>query len=121
MPISELVRRVSHREFMAWLVWLNNDWNIPDKRDFYLMRIAHEVRYVLSEKRPHTLDEFKLRFDAPTEKRQQMTNEEKALFEKDKWAAAHEMATGQKRRQILQRQKEKRLARHSALADKRRR
>lgn len=29
--------------------WLNNQWNEPDKKDYYLMQIAQEVRRVLSK------------------------------------------------------------------------
>ena len=44
MPLSECIRRHTHREYVTWLAWLDEQWNQPDRTDHYLMQIAHCVR-----------------------------------------------------------------------------
>lgn len=35
---------VTYRQYKAWMSWLDDQWNSPDRHDFYLMQIAAEVR-----------------------------------------------------------------------------
>ena len=44
MPVTEYLRATSHRQHLAWLAWLEMQWNLPDRHDNYLMRIAYEIR-----------------------------------------------------------------------------
>lgn len=47
MTLSECVQKVSNREYMTWLAYFGDQWNEPDRSDYYLMQIAMEVRRVL--------------------------------------------------------------------------
>jgi hypothetical protein len=63
MTVRRLRRRMSNRELLTWLAWLESRWDTPGPREWYLMQVACEVRRVLSKKpekiQPH---HFKLRF-----------------------------------------------------------
>lgn len=37
---------MTHRQFMAWMEWLESEWNRPSRSDNYLMQIAKEVENV---------------------------------------------------------------------------
>jgi len=40
------MREHTHREYLAWLQWLENDYDIPSRADHYAMQIAQEIRRV---------------------------------------------------------------------------
>ncbi len=39
----------SYRQYLAWLAWIDKQWNISTKQDYILMRIAQRVQQVLSK------------------------------------------------------------------------
>lgn len=47
MPVAACMRKITHREFLGWLYWLESQWNEPSRSDYYLMQVAAEVRRVL--------------------------------------------------------------------------
>lgn len=68
MSLSDCIASHTHRQYAAWLVWLDGQWNVPDRHDSYLMQIAAEVRRVLSRK-PNAikLSDFQLTFQRQAE------------------------------------------------------
>lgn len=34
---------MTHRQYLVWQLWLDKEWNKPDRHDWQLMRIAEEV------------------------------------------------------------------------------
>lgn len=54
---------MTHREFRTWREWLDNQWNVPDRHDFYIMRLIAEVNAILSKQRTIDANKFKLTFD----------------------------------------------------------
>jgi len=38
------MERVRHKEFVAWMFWLRDQWNKPNLTQYYLMRIAQRVQ-----------------------------------------------------------------------------
>lgn len=34
---------MTHRQFLAWCQWLDDDWNRPSRTDYQLMKVAQEV------------------------------------------------------------------------------
>jgi len=59
-------RPLTHRQYLAWQAWLNEQWNHPSLSDHYLMQIAAEVRRVLSRKPNEIkLEHFNLKFGRP--------------------------------------------------------
>lgn len=58
---------------LVWLAWLDSQYEVPARGDFYLMQVAAEVRRVLSKKPSAIkLSDFHLRFSerAPASKQQ---------------------------------------------------
>jgi len=48
MPLVEYLRRVTHREHLTWLAYLDEEHN-PDLLHWYLMRVAQRVEQVLAK------------------------------------------------------------------------
>jgi hypothetical protein len=44
IPVEELAERITHREFLNWLEYLEWDYERSSKPDYYLAQIAAEVR-----------------------------------------------------------------------------
>lgn len=66
MSLDECLRTHTHRQFLAWMEYLDEQWNEPKLSDFYLMQIACEVRRVLAKDRNAIqLKHFLLKFNAP--------------------------------------------------------
>lgn len=54
---------MTHRQYLAWNAWLDDQWNKPDRSDNYLMALTAEVRRVLHRKPKSVKTEhFKLKF-----------------------------------------------------------
>lgn len=53
----------THRQYLAWMAWLEMQWDRPSRTDWYLMQIAAEV-YKKFRKNPAQIlvETFKLRF-----------------------------------------------------------
>jgi len=43
MPLRQCMKRVSHREFLGWLHWLEEQRNVPSRADYYAMQIAARI------------------------------------------------------------------------------
>lgn len=76
---------MTHRQAMAYNNWLDAQWNVPTRADYYAMQIACEVRRVMSEKpREVLLGHMKLDFK-PTAASKPMTPEQAAAASKSTW------------------------------------
>ena len=63
MSLDECMTKHTHRQYLAWLAWLDDQWNKPDRRDHYLMQIACEVRRGYVKKASAVkFDQFKIPF-----------------------------------------------------------
>lgn len=92
------MRRMTYREFLVWVDWLNEQWNRPSRTDHYLMQIAREVFCVLRSR--VSLDLFKLPFIIKRLEAETTTNidakheADQTALHKSKWLGA----TGFKRK-----------------------
>ena len=66
--------------------WLNDQWNKPERLEYYLMQIAAEVRRVLA-KNPNNIkvDDFVLTWKTGDEKPSKEQAEQKASWSKSIW------------------------------------
>lgn len=64
MSLGQCIKSHSHREYLAWMDYFQEEMNVPDRTDHYLMAIACEVRRVLQE-RPAQIkpEHFKIKFE----------------------------------------------------------
>lgn len=63
MTLVECLNRVSYREYLTWLEHFANDLNVPDRHDYYLMRIAAEIqRWEIKGHKLPPLEHFLVRF-----------------------------------------------------------
>lgn len=84
----------THREYLAWGQWLDEEENLPSTSDHYLMRIAQRVGQ-LFRKDPQsvTLDQQKITFQR-VKPAKPLTRKEAAARAKEAWFAR----TGAKRK-----------------------
>lgn len=76
------MRQVSHREYLAKLSWLDDQWNEPTRSDYYLMQIAQKVVGVLA-KQPE-LDTLKIPFEVAGKKKK-ISKEQATIWSKQRW------------------------------------
>lgn len=63
MPIEECMDRHTHRQFLAWIAWLESQWNKPDRHDHYTMQLAATVkRLFMKDPRSISLNDFIISF-----------------------------------------------------------
>ena len=58
--LRDLMRTMSHRQFLMWQERIRREWNQPDRTDHYLMQIAQRVCNVLGGKM--SLGDMKIEF-----------------------------------------------------------
>jgi hypothetical protein len=80
MPVTECQRRLSHREFLTWREHLKEDWEHPNKTEFYLMQLAAVISKMFAAKNQKVdLNKFKLSFKdsskKPTKEEQELIDE----------------------------------------------
>lgn len=85
MSLSECMRKTTWRQFMIWTEWIQEEWNIPDKSDYYAMQIAHEVRYSNRKFKPFKTESYLVKFS----KRSKVPS---GLPTKEEWLAANREA-----------------------------
>jgi hypothetical protein len=79
MPVGDCMRSHTHRQYLSWMHWLNEEWDNPSRTDLYLMQVACEVRRVLA-RHPNkvTMSDFKLKFVVPGNAPASKSGEEQA-------------------------------------------
>lgn len=57
MPVEECMEKTTHRQFIAWMHYLRNEYIAsPTRSDYYLMQVAREVRGCLTDANPSIID-----------------------------------------------------------------
>ena len=74
---------MTNRQYLAWMEWLAEEWNRPDRTDHYLMLLAAETR-AGRVKNPKNikLEHFKLRFGS----QKPLSVEQATEISKARWA-----------------------------------
>ena len=93
------MEKFTHRQYMDWLAWFEQELNNPDRTDHYLMQIAYEVKWGnVKDGKSLKLDHFKLPFKrvkaksvAPSAKRKE-TKQEATARAKAIWMMRMDMA-----------------------------
>jgi hypothetical protein len=82
------MRAHTYREYLAWLDWLEDQWNVPNRSDNYLIQIAAEIRNVVNSfsknSLPVKLKDFILNFKRPKPVKR-LSKEEKSKQAKSRW------------------------------------
>lgn len=84
--VEEAQERMSHREYLTRLAWLDAQWNAPDRTDHYLMNIACLILATHGVK--SSMAEQKIPFTQAKPKRQLTPEQQKAqavAMAKAKW------------------------------------
>lgn len=84
---------MTHRQYLCWEVWLDLEWNRPNRTDHYLASVATEVRRGNARKpRSVGLKHLMLKFKTPTKPvRRPLTEAEKkhaTAMAKARWIGA---------------------------------
>lgn len=63
--LEEAMEKISHRQYLAMLEHLHLNWNRPSRSDWYLMRLAREIRmsWMKDPSVAPSTNEFKIAFD----------------------------------------------------------
>ncbi len=79
------MEKTTHREYLAWINWLDEQWNHPSRSDNYQMQTAQVVRQVLHKKPADVkLSHFHIKFTK--EKSQTPEDKERILKQsKSRW------------------------------------
>ena len=78
--------RISHREYRTWHKWLQDQWNVPARSDYLLMRIAQRIQQVLNKKaRKVTLEQQDVDFTFDKKPTKVITPEEATKQSKRRW------------------------------------
>lgn len=77
---------MTHRQFVVWQMWLNEQLNIPTRDNYYQMQIACEQRRTFS-KNPASIkmEGFKLTFTQREGSKTAVTKEQKLQMIKNRW------------------------------------
>lgn len=85
MDLTNCLRNTTHRQYLSWMYYLDEQWNHPDLVCHYLMRVCREVKRVLSrDPGSITDDHFKMTFTREDEK-EQIPPEVKMQHSKSAW------------------------------------
>jgi hypothetical protein len=78
---------MTHRQYLAWQAWLDEEWERPNRTDQYLMQVALEVvRGRMKNPRKAELQNFRLTFKGKkTLKRPKLTKEQVTIYSKARW------------------------------------
>ena len=85
LPLTECLTRTSYRQYRIWMAWLELQFEIPDRSDFYTMQATAEIARAGMEGKSRSkvqMKHFLLRFDKPKE-----AAGDKVQRSKSAWAA----------------------------------
>lgn len=66
----------SHRDYLTWMLYLDEQWNTKTKEDYYLSQIAVEIGNVLRTKNFLSLEDKFIRFESSVTKPAKEESEE---------------------------------------------
>ena len=91
------VLQMSHRDVNMHIAWLNEQYHIPSRSDYYLMQIAQEVRRVLAKrKKSIKLKHFLLKF-VGSKSREKRRFKERVAQSKAYWRGVTRIAKYEKK------------------------
>ena len=71
MPVDRCMDETTSTQFVMWIEYLNQEWNVPTKLDLYLAQIATEIRRtILKDPRKPKVKDFILKFTDSNKKEQ---------------------------------------------------
>lgn len=89
MPLADCIRAHTHRQYLTWMAWLDEQWNSPSRTDYYLIQIAYLVGCVMSmfsSRRSTTrFETYKLKFTTPAAKKSAAGRDMAAAASKAGW------------------------------------
>lgn len=79
MTIDEVIEKHTHREYITWMDFFDEELNNPDRSDYYMMKLTRTVEHIMSSKLLPPLEDYKIPFktafskenDAQRRKREQ--------------------------------------------------
>ncbi len=77
MDLDPLGRRLTHRLYLSWVEWLDMQWNIPTRDNYYMMRVAQRIIQA-AVKEPDEIDIYDQRVEFGDGKKKESTEESKA-------------------------------------------
>jgi hypothetical protein len=72
------MKETTHREYLLWVEYFEEQWNRPTKQDWYLAQIAREVSCVLEDdagRKRKTVKSFLLKFGFGSSKKESAPTE----------------------------------------------
>lgn len=92
MSLDECIESHTNRQYLAWLAWLDKQWNEPSRTDYYLMRVAQTVtriyHWLTRDNSLITLTQFVIPFHTkPAEDEHEETVEEATAHSQAAWFA----------------------------------
>jgi hypothetical protein len=80
---------MTYRQYLGWCYWLDKQWNLPTREDYYRMQHSCEVRRVLAKNpRAINVNDFKLKFDLGERFEKKVTVEEATMHSMNRWFGA---------------------------------
>lgn len=81
------MREITHREYLTWMERFEQEWNEPDRHDYYLMQVAYEARYAnpFRKAKQFATKHWKLIFGDNKPKTRKMTVEEATAVSRARW------------------------------------
>lgn len=80
--------RVTHREYLVRLAWLDREWNEPSRTDHYLMQIAKYLDAIWRKlTKLGELDSYKIPFGRKTVRDPKTEGERRAQQSRTMWGA----------------------------------
>lgn len=86
------MQKWSYRKARTVYAWIQDQWNKPDRSDYYSMSTANEVRRVLAakDKAKYKLEDMKIPFERKTNKPKVVKSaEERTAASKARWSRAY--------------------------------
>lgn len=83
----QAMRTWSYREYLTTLSWLEEEWNVPSRSDYYMMQLITVVNRIM-RKNPRSvkLEDAKMKFSrGPTKPQKSISREQAAAASKSRW------------------------------------
>jgi len=62
MTLTDVMEKTSHRQYLLWMEWLDQQWNKPTRTDWYLIQLTAELRRGFTRAKNILLDPWKINF-----------------------------------------------------------
>jgi hypothetical protein len=86
--LQRLQRETTSNEFVEWMQFLEQDWDIPTRQDYFLAQIAAEMRRSIArEPKAVKLEHFMLKFATPAKRAAREAEQQHGNNSKAHWLA----------------------------------